>query len=363
MDSEETNVRTSKYLLGAVVAGLAAAAATVAVHGQSAPAQTPPAAAPNWAPVTNPDALIELNDQKTYNVTYSLDQRGCVPSAKVYGNQPIAIDGYYFGGCLARGADKNLDAMRLLVKAAQAVGSIHSNAYYGVLAAYLDLGDTVSVMRTDGSGTWNGEKVGIRMDWDYRVPGLRLYITHADKSQDIYVASDPSNPPTGRIGHLEQPELFGNGPKNWNLVAWKDKPVGHYAGPSDMAPQDLMALALLMPSNIVLAGRDAADKISAGKSGQLDTLTIPEPALGGANLVATLAADGHPTHAEVKVNGKTYAEDFSGYQVDRMEVGAFVPHHVVIQVDGKPLADYQLDFSQVNPYLVFPVPTQVATQK
>jgi hypothetical protein len=359
-------MRYGKYIVGVPVAGLAAAIVIATAHGQSAPSPQAPAAAaatPSWAPVTNPDALIELNDQPTYNVTYSLDQRGCVPSAKVYGNQPIAVDGYKFGGCLARGADKNLDAMRVLIKAAQAVGSVHSNAYYGVLAAYLDLGDTISVMRTDGSGTWNGEKVGIRMDWDYRVPGVRLYITHADKSQDIYVAADPSNPPTGRIGHLEQPEVFGNGAKNWNLVAWKEKPAGVYAGPSDMPAQDLMALAMLMPSNIILEGRDAADKISTAKVGQSDTLTIPVAALGGANLVATLAADGHPMHAEVKVNGKTYAADFANYQVDRMEVGAFAPHQVTLTVDGKPLADYQLDFNHVNPYLVFPVPSQATAQK
>lgn len=368
-------MRYSSYFVGAAVAGLAAAIATAGVHGQSAPASPAPAAgsapaataaasAPNWAPVTDPDALILLNEQKTYSVTYSLDQRGCVPSAKVYGNEPIAIDGFKYGGCLVRGADKNLDAMRVLTKASNATGATHSGAYFGTFAAYLVLGDTISAMRTDGSGTWNGEKVGLRLDWDYRVPGVRLYVTHADKSQDIYVAADPRVSPTGRIGHLEQPELFGTGPiDGTTLAAWKEKPAGVYAGPSDMSAQDLMALALLMPANIILEARDAADKIKAAKAGQADTLTIPVPALGGANLVAALDADGHPVHAEVKVNGKNYAADFANYQIDRAEVGSAAPHHVTIQVDGKMLADYTMDFHHVNPYLVFPVPSQVASQK
>src|SRR3954462_15872946 len=105
-------MRHNRYVIGAAVAGLAAAIASAGVHGQSASPSPAPAAgsaagaaapAPNWAPVTDPDALIELNDQKTYSVTYSLDQRGCAPSAKVYGNEPIAVDGYKYGGCLVRG--------------------------------------------------------------------------------------------------------------------------------------------------------------------------------------------------------------------------------------------------------------------
>jgi len=368
-------MRYQNYLIAAAVAGFATAVATSAWTQSGAPAAAP--AAPgvpsttgpgtNLTGVNDPDVQIQLQNPKVYSAGITgLDQRGCQASEKVIGNQPIPIDGYLYGGCLAKGADKNLDAVRVLIKASQATGQFRNVAYgfATTVATYLIIGDTSSAMRVEGTGAWQGENnVKVRMDWDYRVPGVRLYVTHANGGQDIIVVSDPRVSPTGRVGHLEQPELFGSGPINGvQLATWKEKPAGVYAGTSDADTQQILALEYLMPTNIVLAGRDAADKIKTSRVGRNDVLTIPVARLGGANLVTTLDADGHPTHAEVTVNGKKYTGDYSNYLSDRGDYEVYLPHSISIQVDGKPLADWQLDFHHVNPYLVFPVPAQVAAK-
>src|SRR5206468_507407 len=119
-------------------------------------------------------------------------------------------------------------------------------------------------------------------------------------------------------GYLDQPELFGNGPLNGTtLAAWTEKTPGVYGGTTQMASQDMLALITLMPTNIIIAGRDAADKIKAAKVGRNDQLTIPVARLGGANLVVNLDADGHPSHAEITVNGKKYTGDYGNYLSDR----------------------------------------------
>ena len=37
-------------------------------------------------------------------------------------------------------------------------------------------------------------------------------------------------------------------------------------------------------------------------------------------------------------------------------------HHVVLMTDGKPTADLELNWHQANPYLIFPVPKEVAAK-
>jgi hypothetical protein len=373
-------VRYSKSFFAALLVGAGTAALATAALAQSATPAAPasPAAAPaataggsaaklqQIGPITDPDAQFLMQHTDMYTTGFSgLEQRGCTATDKVYGEQAIVIDGYRYGGCLARGADKNLDAVRVLISAAQSTGQYRNDAYGfdTKVATYLVLGDTSESARMEGSGTWNGENVKIRMDWDYRVPGVRLFVTHANGQQDIWVAADPREPPTGRIGHLDQPDVFGAGPKNGeDLVGWKEKSIGVYSAPTDMKPQDLVALAFLMPWNVVLEGRDAADAITATKTGRLQTLTIPVRKLNNATLTARLDADGHPTHTELTYNGHTYTGDFSNFLSDRGDYEVYAPHTISLQVDGKPLADWQIDWHQANPYEMFPIPTQVATK-
>ncbi len=375
-------MRFSKYLVAAALAGVAAAAVSTGTLAQAQKAPPPSVeairAAATAAGITDPDAVIQLEDfMGQHNPTgvacalgrgeCGLHARGCVPSDKVYGEQAFSLDGFRFGGCLARGADKNTDALRVLIKAAQATGQFRNNAYAfagGNAVSYLILGDSTAFSRVVGKGQWMGQDADLRLEWDYRIPAARLYVTGADGKESIFVTTDPRKPPTGRIGHLEQPEIFGNGPvEGLQQVTWMEEPAGVYAGPSKMPSNELLAIAYALPSGVVLAGRDAADVMKLSKDDQAnDVLTIPVHKLNDATLVATLDASGRPVHTEITVDGKKYTGDFSNFLNDRMDMEQHFPFQASIQMDGKPLISWDLDYFHADPYLVFPVPAEAATK-
>jgi hypothetical protein len=258
-------------------------------------------------------------------------------SADVLGAKPIQVDGYKYGGNLVVGADKNVDALRALIRAADAMGQLRDNQYGG--AQYLVLGDTTNAMRMDATGTWNGvQNAHVVLDWDYRVPGVRLDVTSQDgKARTINVAA--------------------------NNLAWDEKTPGVFGGQAQTAVPERLVIAYLMPSAVILTGRDAADTIKLSKDGSRNLLTIPLPKVGaGVNLLATLDADGHPVHTSITFNGHTYTGDFSEFLQDRMDFMVMFPHHVVLKTDGKETANLDLNWHQADPYLIFPVPKEVAAK-
>jgi len=258
-------------------------------------------------------------------------------SADVLGGKPITFDNFKYGGNLPVGSEKNADALRALIKAADAMGQLRDNQYGGSL--YLVLGDTTNAMRVNADGTWNGAKVHVVLDWDYRVPGVRLDVTSADgKTRMIQVAA--------------------------NNLAWDEKTPGVFGAQATNPVAERLVIAYLMPSAVILAGRDAADtmKLSKDEKGK-QVLTIPVPKLGaGVNLVATLDADGHPVHTQIALGGKTYTGDFDEFLADRMDMAVNFSHHIVIKTDGKETANLELNWHQANPYLIFPVPKEVASK-
>ena len=247
----------------------------------------------------------------------------------------IAVDGYKYGGGLPVGVDKNLDAFRVLIKAADAMGQLRDNQYGG--SQYLVIGDTTNAMRMVANGTINGAKSHVVIDWDLRVPGVRIDVQSPDGKNHTSV----------QVGDAK--------------LAWDESSPGIYKGPATTSANERLVIAYLMPSGVVLAGRDAADKIKLGKDGARDTLTFPVPTLG-ADMVATLDAEGHPVHTQIVMGGKTYTGDFDNFLNDRADTEVKFPHQVSIKVDGKPMFDLTLDWHQANPYLIFPVPKEVATK-
>jgi len=254
--------------------------------------------------------------------------------ANVVGDKFIVYDGFKYGGNIPVGADKNPDGMRLLVKSANAMGMLRDNRQI----TYLYLGDTALAMRVDADGTWNGQKSHVVLDWDYGVPVVRLDVASPDgKTRQISVAAD-------------------------NL-AWDEKTPGVYGGAAKTTPQERLIIGYLMPSEVVLEARDGANLIKASKDGVKDVLTVPIPKLGaGVNMVATLDSEGHPIHSSIAYNGHTYTGDFENFIQDRMDMDANFSHHVVLKVDGKEMANLDVNWHQVNPYLIFPVPKEVAAK-
>jgi len=255
-------------------------------------------------------------------------------SAEVLGTKFVDIDRFKYGGNLVVGADKNLEAMRVLIKAADGTGMVR------LQAGMLVIGDTTNALRIDGNGTYNGQKAHIVMDWDYRYPGVRLNVEATPgKPGVITVAADK--------------------------LAWDEKAPGVYGGAAQTSAVDRLVLAYLMPTGVILAGRDAADvmKLSRDERGR-SVLTIPVPKLGqNVNLVATLTADGYPIRTQIAVGGKVYTGEFDDFTNDRMDYLMRFPHTVALKVDGKPLLDLTVDWHHVNPYTAaFPVPKEVAAK-
>jgi hypothetical protein len=258
-------------------------------------------------------------------------------SADVLGAKPITVDNFKYGGNLPVGSDKNVDALKVLIKAADSMGQLRDNQYGG--SQYLVIGDTTNAMRINADGTWNGQKAHIVLDWDYRVPGMRLDVSSPDgKTRTIQVAA--------------------------GTQAWDEKTPGVFAAQASNPVAERLVVAYLMPSAVILAGRDAADtmKLSKDDKGK-QVLTMPVTKLGaGVNLVATLDADGHPVHTQIALGGKTYTGDFDEFLADRMDMAVNFSHHVVLKVDGKEFANVELNWHQANPYLIFPVPKEVASK-
>jgi hypothetical protein len=257
-------------------------------------------------------------------------------AAEVVGTKPLSVDGYRYGGKLVVGADKNLDALRVLIKAAEGTGMVR----LGLEArTFLGLGDTTNALRINGTGTYNGEQARVIMDWDYRYPGVRLHVQTPDgKTKEINVVRD--------------------------TVAWDEKTPGVFGGAAKTSATERLVLAYLMPTAVVIAGRDAADvmKLSRDERGR-NVLTIPVPKLGqNVNLVATMNAEGHPIRTQIALGGKVYTGEFDDFLNDRMDYVLRFPHSLVLKVDGKPIMDLDLDWHHLNPYVIFPVPKEVASR-
>ncbi len=257
------------------------------------------------------------------------------PASKYVGSTWIIVDGYKYGGQIPTGSDKNMPVLKVLIEVADALGQLRDNQYGG--STHLVLGDTTPMKRIVGEGTWNGEKVTLRMDWDYRVPGVRIETTKANKSVDIQVAA-------------------GN-------LAWDEKTPGVYGKAAATSAAERLVLPYLMPSAVLTAAREGLPDVKLSKDGAKDVLTIPVPQLGaGVNLVATLASDHRPVHTEITLNGKKYTGDFLEFLGDRGDYEVKFPRQISLKLDGKPLADIVLEYHHTNPYLIFPVPKEVAAK-
>jgi hypothetical protein len=246
----------------------------------------------------------------------------------------VAFDNAYYGGLLPVGFDENADAVRVLIKAANAVGQLRGNQYGG--STYLVVGDTSAAMRISAEGTWNGKPADVVFDYTYRVPGVRLDVTYEDGTREITVAAMD--------------------------MAWDEETPGMFGGEAQTSANERLIWSYLMPSGVVVLGRDAALVIEASKDERArDVLTIPVPSLGDdVNLVATLDARGRPIHTLIEYDGHTYRGDFDTFLADRNENLVYSPHHIVFSVDGTEVADLEANWHQTNPYLIFVVPTEVA---
>ncbi len=291
-------------IMGPMLAASLATLATVSVANAAAPAPAAPAAA---APAAAAPATL--------------------------GTKFVAIDGYKYGGRLPVNTDKNADAVRLLIKAADATGNLR-----GSVGPYLVLGETTAALRINAEGKWNGKPAHVVFDYTDRVPGVRLDVTYQGGAREITVVAKDK--------------------------AWDEKTPGVYGGAAKTSVNERLILMYLTPTGVIVKGRDAADVMKVSKDARAkDVLTIPLPSLGaGVNLVATLDSSGFPVRTSITYMGHTYTGEFDDFLPDRGENLVYSPHLIKFGMDGMVFADLEVNWHQTNPYLIFPVPSQVASK-
>jgi len=253
---------------------------------------------------------------------------GSTPASAV----PMSIDGYVYD--LPAGADKNLDAVRVLIDTSDALGMTRRN---GVCAANANcLGHTTASHEYRASGTWNGQKADVVViDFDYRLPAVRADAT-AGKAEAVTVAA--------------------------NGKSWDESTPGVFAKASSDDPAVRLMSVYLLPHAVPYFGGLAADKIKVTAAGANKTMTIPLPAPFNTDLVATIDSNGFPVHTQIAYGGKTYTGDFSNFSNDHMDYHVYGPDHIVEKVDGTVMADLMVEYHWTNAYMVFPTPAQIAAK-
>ena len=82
----------------------------------------------------------------------------------------------------------------------------------------------------------------------------------------------------------------------------------------------------------------------------------------GLLIVATLDSAGFPVRTSITYNGHTYTGEFDDFLTDRGENLVYSPHLIKFAMDGMVFADLEVNWHQTNPYVIFPVPSQVASK-
>ena len=122
------------------------------------------------------------------------------------------------------------------------------------------------------------------MDWDYRVPGVRFFVTHANGTTDITVDGRSARQPDRAAWATSiSPSCSATARSTaCSSSAGRRSRSASMPGRRDMSRRTCCALAYLMPTNIILAGsRRCRHDLKASKAGRNDVLTIAVPRLGG----------------------------------------------------------------------------------
>ena len=190
------------------------------------------------------------------------------------------------------------------------------------------------------SGKVTDMKIGI----DYVIPAIRT---------DWVVAPPPL--PKGAKGPAK-PGVRKVEVASGNL-AWDESVPGVYSGPATTSAADRIRLTCLTPHGVILAALVMPQTVKFGTEGAAQTLSSACP-IGG-NIKTTMNADKRPAKIELTQNGETWSAEFSNYTHDDQGFEVFFPRHIREFHAGKLVADLTVTKGLPNPYMLFPVPSQV----
>jgi len=253
----------------------------------------------------------------------------------------VDVDGKFYQ--LPEGAKNNLDAVRVLLTAANGLGMARVATWQNDITendgSRMCVGCTTDMYEYKGSGLFDGQQAKVvSIHFDLRTPAARIDVTGADGVRTVTVVKDK--------------------------LTWDEKTPGVFKATSTASPTERLLPVYLFPPAAVVYGAIAADKITASKTDNANrrTLTVPVAALA-TELLATIDGNGYIVHTEFRYGGKVYSGDYTDYTNDRMDYHVNGPHHIVQKVDGKVVTDLQLEYHWVNPYVVFPTPKEVVASK
>ena len=191
--------------------------------------------------------------------------------------------------------------------------------------------DTVNVVEYTVNGTVAGAKVtGMKIGIDYVIPAIRTDVG-TGAARKVEVAS--------------------------GALAWNENPPGVYAGPAPAgAAADRIRLTCLTPHGVILAALVQPQTVKFGTEGAFKTITSACPV--GGEMKTTMNADLRPAKVVLTQNGQTYTAEFTNYRHDEQGFEVFFPGRLKI-TNGAQVMDLTNTQGLPNPYMLFPVPSQV----
>jgi hypothetical protein len=177
--------------------------------------------------------------------------------------------------------------------------------------------------------------------------------------------------PDGKAEHVVHVAALGNPDDPQSVVGWNQASVTAAATPVSAATAaDRLFQAWLMPNGLVWAaltkdGGKAKEGVQVSNKDGKTVLTIPA---AGTSLIATLNADKFPEHVEARIKNPALGEtlltvDYSGYRDFEQAYYVMFPEHIVEKIAGHTLLDLTVTEAHTNPYVVFPLPAEVASAK
>ena len=191
--------------------------------------------------------------------------------------------------------------------------------------------DTVNVVEYTVNGTVAGAKVtGMKIGIDYVIPAIRTDVG-TGAARKVEVAS--------------------------GALAWDESVPGVYSGPAATNAAERLRMLCLLPHGVILAALVQPQTVKFGTEGAFKTITSACPV--GGEMKTTMNADLRPAKIELVQNGQTYTAEFTNYRHDEQGFEVFFPGRIRQSQAGKLTMDLTVTQGLPNPYMLFPVPSQV----
>ena len=240
----------------------------------------------------------------------------------------------------------NNPAEAALYDAASALGMVRWNNGQKKL-----LINVVDVIEFTGSGLWNGEKVNrATIGYDFVLPAARMDLekiaTDNKTVREILVAAKG--------------------------LSWDESTPGVFQKSSTTSADARLQTMWLLPWAFILSGSQALDKLKLETVEGQQELSVTTPS--GYVIKARLDASHFPIRTQMQVGDQSWTGEFSDFVIDGEDYNFYFPRRLIINTKdlsvtdftvGKLPADKKLDLPEgnnifPNPYVIFPIPKEMA---